>query len=174
MHMKLRYFSWLATPSDSSQTEVVVSGSLNPEKSAAINEDTLLVVKNDPATVAAYKNAVQAVLGEGEDTNNYDDSKAINVLFSQVLPRLATGCVKLMLLCLTLLINSARSHIHVTVVPLIGCSVASLHTASFCRRPSRRGPRARRKRDGFYCHSCGLRPRRSWYVCSHVCVWIYV
>lgn len=83
MHMKLRYFSWLATPDASTATEVVVSGSLNPEDTATTNDDTLVVVRDDPTTVEAYRAAMYAVLGVGTVRNEYNPKQALNVFFSR-------------------------------------------------------------------------------------------
>ena len=60
MHMKLRAFSWLASPTAHNVTRVVVSGSLNPEDGALHNEDTLIVVRDEP-TIDAYMRAYYAV-----------------------------------------------------------------------------------------------------------------
>ena len=119
MHMKLRYFSWLAaarTPPDTdiaskedtnttttttstavmattasttatttgTPTEVVVSGSLNPEDTALQNEDTLVVIRDDKRTIGAYKAALASVVApKPTATNAYDPSLPVNVLFSQ-------------------------------------------------------------------------------------------
>ena len=109
MHMKLRYFAWLETDGGGSgdgggdgdgggesgvesaqvKKEVVVSGSLNPEDTAVKNEDTLLVVRDDAATISAYRAAYTSLLApKPTATNAYDPSKRVNVLFSQaVVPK---------------------------------------------------------------------------------------
>lgn len=84
MHMKLRYFSWLAAPGATEATEVVVTGSLNPEDTALKNEDTLVVIRDDPDTIAAYTRAYASVLApKPTATNDYDASRPVNVMFSQ-------------------------------------------------------------------------------------------
>jgi hypothetical protein len=86
MHMKLRYFSWLPTPTTATPTRVVVSGSFNPEDGALDNEDTLLLV-HDEETIGKYMRAYMAVR-DGQSTQNaYDPSLAVNLLFSQAHPQ---------------------------------------------------------------------------------------
>ena len=92
MHMKMRYFSWLASPVARVPTEVVVSGSFNPEDGALRNEDTLLVVRDAP-TIAAYRRAYAAVRDGAPFQNSYDAARPINLLFSQAQPASGGGRV---------------------------------------------------------------------------------
>ena len=82
MHMKLRAFSWLATPTAPNATRVVVSGSFNPEDGALRNEDTLLVVHDAPI-IDAYMRAYVAVRDDEPYVNEYEPSSALNLLYSR-------------------------------------------------------------------------------------------
>ena len=53
MHMKLRYFRWLESPT-STPSEAVVTGSLNPEMTATINDDTLIVFRGQSQDCLLY------------------------------------------------------------------------------------------------------------------------
>lgn len=83
MHMKTRYYSWLASPTDTVPKELVISGSLNPENTAVENEDTLLTIQDHPSVITAYKQAVRAVRDGTPFTNKYDPELPVNLLFSQ-------------------------------------------------------------------------------------------
>ena len=78
-----RYYSWLASPTDTVPKELVISGSLNPENTAVENEDTLLTIQDHPSVITAYKQAVRAVRDGTPFTNKYDPELPVNLLFSQ-------------------------------------------------------------------------------------------
>jgi len=60
MHMKLRYFRWLDNAT-APVSEAVVTGSLNPEVTATINDDTLVVFRGATEDIQRYRNATADV-----------------------------------------------------------------------------------------------------------------
>ncbi len=74
MHLKTRLFT---TPAGTT----LLTGSMNPGDNAIYNDETLHLV-HDPALVAAYEAAWQAVLDDEEVVNTWDADAAANVLFS--------------------------------------------------------------------------------------------
>jgi len=84
MHLKTRIFE---TPAG----RRVLSGSMNPGDNAVANEETLHLI-NDPTLTARYAMAYDAVLHDQNIPNVWDDTAAVNVLFTPVStgPRAAT------------------------------------------------------------------------------------
>jgi hypothetical protein len=74
MHLKTRLFEmpgWSA----------VLSGSLNPNASAGVNEENLHLVR-EPSVVARYAEGYRAVLESRPQVNRWDDAAAVNLLYS--------------------------------------------------------------------------------------------
>ena len=74
MHLKSRIF-------ESPAQRVVLSGSLNPGDNAVLNEETLHLIRDDRAT-GQYAAAYEAVLFDEDPANEWDDSAAVNVMFT--------------------------------------------------------------------------------------------
>lgn len=74
MHLKSRLFT-------SPQGSALLTGSLNPGDNAMLNEETLHLVR-DPALVARYEHAFDAVLTGSGLENTWSDTDALNVLFT--------------------------------------------------------------------------------------------
>jgi len=94
MHMKLRYFRW-RDQSSKAVEEAVVSGSFNPENTAAGNDDTLMVINGQTdggaAVIARYKDAFNATLEYPSQEasameNDYDRTKPVNLMYSRATP----------------------------------------------------------------------------------------
>ena len=74
MHLKARLF---ITP----KWRAALSGSMNPNQSAGINDETLHHI-TDPVLVARYAQAYQAVRDDQPLSNSWDSSAAVNLLFT--------------------------------------------------------------------------------------------
>jgi hypothetical protein len=74
MHMKARIF-------DTPDWSALLTGSHNPQHSAMENDETLHLIR-DEAIIAEYVSAYDALLAGDGFENSYDDSAAINVLFT--------------------------------------------------------------------------------------------
>lgn len=74
MHLKTRIYE---TPS----SLAVLSGSMNPGDNATMNEETLHLIR-DPALCARYLRAYDAVRSGERLPNDFDETAAVNVLFS--------------------------------------------------------------------------------------------
>lgn len=78
MHLKTRLF-------EAPGYEALLTGSLNPNGSAGANEETLHLIR-EPALIARYREGYAAVQGGQGLPNSWDDSAAVNVLFSPAAP----------------------------------------------------------------------------------------
>lgn len=74
MHLKTRIFS---TPAQT----LMLTGSLNPGDNAMLNEESLHLI-SDPALIARYATAFEAVRDGKKLANVWDDQAAMNVLFT--------------------------------------------------------------------------------------------
>jgi hypothetical protein len=74
MHFKTRIF-------EAPGFEAVISGSMNPGDNALLNEETLHLIR-DPRLVERYRAAYASILAGDRIANEWDDSAAVNVLFT--------------------------------------------------------------------------------------------
>jgi len=74
MHLKTRVF-------EAPGFAAALSGSLNPGDHAVANEETLHLMR-DPLLIAKYSQAYETVLNGGAFVNSWDDSQAVNVMFT--------------------------------------------------------------------------------------------
>ncbi len=74
MHLKTRLF-------EAPGFEAVISGSMNPGDNAILNEETFHLIR-DPRLVSRYRAAYETVLHGDRIANEWDDSAAVNVLFT--------------------------------------------------------------------------------------------
>ena len=86
MHLKTRIFRWLDPDTGLART-TVMSGSFNPERGAApdyifLNNDTLVELSEEPELATKYQQKYDAVLANKPLTNAWNESTAVNVLFS--------------------------------------------------------------------------------------------
>eukprot|EP01104_Vermistella_antarctica_P016520 TRINITY_DN5635_c0_g1_i2.p1 TRINITY_DN5635_c0_g1~~TRINITY_DN5635_c0_g1_i2.p1 ORF type:complete len:433 (+),score=92.16 TRINITY_DN5635_c0_g1_i2:186-1484(+) len=80
MHLKTRLFNWYNASTNANQS-YVISGSLNPETAALLNNETILF-STDEGTIDSYTQKWFSVLRDKNVTNYYDYTRPVNVLFS--------------------------------------------------------------------------------------------
>jgi len=83
MHLKARMF---ATP----DWEAMLTGSHNPQYSAMDNDETLHLVR-DQDVIDSYADAIDTILADDDLENSWDDSAAVNVLFTPAVSGVRAG-----------------------------------------------------------------------------------
>jgi phosphatidylserine/phosphatidylglycerophosphate/cardiolipin synthase-like enzyme len=80
MHLKARVMNW-KNPETGKAERLVLSGSMNPGDGASRNDENLNLIR-DPRIAALYENKLDDVLAHRRTVNVWDDTKALNVLFT--------------------------------------------------------------------------------------------